>query len=155
MLLQREQFLTIFYTINSSPMLVSKSVFKLIFVSSNYQTCTFPLKEHVDLDRSCWSLKTVCYKMQMIHTNVSQNCTVFLLPRRLTRSVIYGSKMFDTNKWPTLWVRKVKGKTVQFRDIFVWIIVFYFNNIHLHFITNGYISKTNSTDPRQRVPLIL
>ena len=33
-----------FYTINSSPMLVTKSVFKLIFILSNYQTCTFPLK---------------------------------------------------------------------------------------------------------------
>ena len=33
-----------FYTINSSPMPVTKSVFKLIFVLSNYQTCTFPLK---------------------------------------------------------------------------------------------------------------
>ena len=32
-----------FYTINSSPMLDTKSVFKLIFVLSNYQTCTFPL----------------------------------------------------------------------------------------------------------------
>ena len=43
MLLHREPFLTIFYTINSSPMLITKSVFKLIFVLSNYQTCTFPL----------------------------------------------------------------------------------------------------------------
>ena len=33
-----------FYTINSSPMLVTKSVFKLIFVLSNYQTWTFPLR---------------------------------------------------------------------------------------------------------------
>ena len=32
-----------FYTINSYPILVTKSVFKLIFVLSNYQTCTFPL----------------------------------------------------------------------------------------------------------------
>ena len=42
--LQRESFPTMFDTINSSPMLVTKSVFDLIFVSSNYQTCTFPLK---------------------------------------------------------------------------------------------------------------
>ena len=34
-----------FYTINSSPMLVTKSVFKLIFVLSNYQMCIFPLKQ--------------------------------------------------------------------------------------------------------------
>ena len=42
--------------------------------------------------------------------------------------------------------------------MFVWIIVFYFYNLctHMHFITNGYkrFSKTYSTDPRQRVPLI-
>ena len=44
MLLQRKLFLTKFYTINSSPMLVTKSVFKITFVLSNYQTCTFPLK---------------------------------------------------------------------------------------------------------------
>ena len=37
-LLQRESFPTMFYTTNSSPMLVTKSVFKLIFVLSNYQT---------------------------------------------------------------------------------------------------------------------
>ena len=43
MLLQSEPFLTMFYTINSSVMLVTDSVFKLIFVLSNYQTCTFPL----------------------------------------------------------------------------------------------------------------
>ena len=44
MLLQRKSFPTMFYTINSSPLLVTKSVFKLIFVLSNYyQTCTFPL----------------------------------------------------------------------------------------------------------------
>ena len=42
-LLQRESFPTMCYTINSSPMLVTKSVFKVIFVLSNYQTCTFPL----------------------------------------------------------------------------------------------------------------
>ena len=44
-LLQRESSPTMFYTINSSPMLITKSVFKLIFVSSNYQTCTFPLSK--------------------------------------------------------------------------------------------------------------
>ena len=40
-----------FYTTNSSPMLVTSSVFKLIFILSNYQTCTFPLKA---LDSSSW-----------------------------------------------------------------------------------------------------
>ena len=46
---------------------------------------------------------------------------------------------------------------MQFSGMFVWIIVFYFYNIFppISFIPNGYkrFSKTNSTDPRQRVPL--
>ena len=42
---QRESFSTMFYTINCSPMHVTKSVFKLIFVLSNYQTCIFPLRD--------------------------------------------------------------------------------------------------------------
>ena len=51
-----------------------------------------------------------------------------------------------------------KSKTVQFRVILVWIIIFYFEKYlsnQMHFITNGYkrFSKTNSTDRRQRVPL--
>ena len=39
-----------------------------------------------------------------------RNCTVFLLPRRLARSAIYGSQIFDSQKWPNMLVRKVKGK---------------------------------------------
>ena len=42
MLLQREPFLTMFYTVDSSPMLVTKSVFKLIFVLSNYANVYLP-----------------------------------------------------------------------------------------------------------------
>ena len=43
-----------------------------------------------------------------------QNCTVFLLPRRQTRSAIYGSQIFDSHKWPTMLVRTVKGKPRNF-----------------------------------------
>ena len=43
-----------------------------------------------------------------------RNCTVFLLPRRLTRSAIYGSQIFDSHKWPTVLVRTVKGKPRNF-----------------------------------------
>ena len=42
----------------------------------------------------------------MIHTNMPRNCSVFLLPRRLTRSAIYGSQIMG--------VRKVKGKPRNF-----------------------------------------
>ena len=54
------------------------------------------LKEHVALDRSSWSLKSVW--------------------NRLTPII----------KWPTVLVRKVNRKTTQFRGKIVWIIVFYF-----------------------------
>ena len=57
MLLQRELFLTMLYTINSSSMLVTKSVFKLICVLSNYQTCTFPLNK---LSPVTWYSKVQC-----------------------------------------------------------------------------------------------
>ena len=50
----------------------------------------------------------------MIHTNMPRNYTVFLLPRRLTRSAIYESQIFDPHKWPTGLVRKVKGKPRNF-----------------------------------------
>ena len=39
---------------------------------------------------------------------------VFPLPRRLTRSAIYGSQIFDSHKWPTVLVRTVKGKPRNF-----------------------------------------
>ena len=50
----------------------------------------------------------------MVHTNMPRNCTVFLLPRRLARSAIYGSQIFDSQKWPNMLVRKVKGKPRNF-----------------------------------------
>ena len=50
----------------------------------------------------------------MIHTNMPRNCTVFLLPRRLTRSAIYGSQIVDSHKWSTVLVRTVKGKPRNF-----------------------------------------
>ena len=46
----------------------------------------------------------------MIHTNMPLICTVFLLPRRLTRSAIYGSPIFESHKWPSVLLRAVKGK---------------------------------------------
>ena len=42
MLLQREPFLTMIYTINSSKLLVTKSVFMLTIIFSNYKECTVP-----------------------------------------------------------------------------------------------------------------
>ena len=50
----------------------------------------------------------------MIYTNMPRNCVVFFLPRRLTRSAIYGSQIFDSHKWPTVLVRNVTGKLCNF-----------------------------------------
>ena len=41
--LQREPFLTMFYTINLSPLLIAKKGFMLIIILSNYQQCSLPL----------------------------------------------------------------------------------------------------------------
>ena len=46
----------------------------------------------------------------MIHTSITQNCTVFSLRRELTRSAIYGSQ----HKWPTMFVDEVKRKPRNF-----------------------------------------
>ena len=62
-LLQREPFLTLFYTINSYPFLTTKSVFKLTIILSNYQKCpAVPLKNKNTLLTGCrswysWTLK--------------------------------------------------------------------------------------------------
>ena len=50
----------------------------------------------------------------MIHTNMPRNFTVFLLRCEQTRSAIYGSQNFDSHKWPTVLVRRVKGKPRNF-----------------------------------------
>ena len=46
-LLQRELFLTMFYTINLSPLLVTKWGFMLIIILRNYQKCPLPLNMHL------------------------------------------------------------------------------------------------------------
>ena len=46
--------------------------------------------------------------------SIARNCMVFLLPRGQTQSAIYGSQVFDSHKWPTVLVRKVKGKPRNF-----------------------------------------
>ena len=50
----------------------------------------------------------------MIHTSITRNWVVFLLPRRQTRSAIYGCQVFDFHKWPTVLVRTDKGKPCNF-----------------------------------------
>ena len=95
----------------------------------------------------------------MIHTSITRNYLVFLLPRLQTRSAIYGSQIFDSHKWPTVLVRKVKESHAILRHICVDHCILLLKHLsnHMHFVTNGqkHFSKTNSTDPRQRVPLRL
>ena len=50
----------------------------------------------------------------MIHTSITKNCVVCLLPRRQTRSAIYGSQIVDFYNRPIVLVRKVKGKPRNF-----------------------------------------
>ena len=96
----------------------------------------------------------------MIHTNLPRNCVVFLLLCKLTRSAIYGSQKFDSHKWSTVLVDEVKGKPCNleaclsgslystFTSSFYSYMYAFYNNL---MVTN--FSKTNSTDPRQCVPL--
>ena len=50
----------------------------------------------------------------MIHTSITQNCTVFIIGRELTRSAIYGNQKFYSHKWPTVLVDDIKGKPRNF-----------------------------------------
>ena len=52
----------------------------------------------------------------MTNTNMPRNCTIFLLPRHLTWSPIYGSQIFDSHKWPTVLVRTVTRKPRSFKE---------------------------------------
>ena len=92
----------------------------------------------------------------LIHTSITRDCVVFLLPRRQTRSAIHGSQFFDFHKWPTVLVRKVKVKPRNIEANVCGSLILLLKHLsnHMHFITNGYqrFLKTNSTDPRQRVP---
>ena len=93
----------------------------------------------------------------MIHTNMPRNCVVFLLLCEPIQSAIYGSQKFDSHKWPTVLVDEVKGKPWIFEACLCGSLILLLQHLstHMHFVTNAYkrFSKTNSTDPRQRVPL--
>ena len=94
----------------------------------------------------------------MIHTNLPRYCVVFLLFCELKRSAIYGSQKFDSRKWPSMLVDEFKGKPYNFKACLCGSLYSTFTtSFHPYaFITNGYkfFSKTNLTDPRQRVSLI-
>ena len=80
----------------------------------------------------------------MIPTNLPRNWGFFLLLCKLTRLAIH--------KWPSMFVDEVKGISSDTCVDHCILLLNYLSN-HMHFITNGYkrFSKTNSTNPRQRV----
>ena len=60
----------------------------------------------------------------MIHTFALE--ITWFSPLLCKLTAIYGSKKFDSHKWPTVFVDEVKAtNTTQFRVILVWIIIFY------------------------------
>ena len=92
----------------------------------------------------------------MTHTSLPRNCVVFLLLFELTQLAIYGSQKVESHKRPTVLVYEVKGKLCNFEACLcvysTFTVSFY---PYAFYKKNGYkrFSKTNSTDPRQRVPL--
>ena len=72
-----EAFPTMFYTINSSPMLVTKSVFKLIFVLRNYQNVYLPFNRKyyfiINMCKTCFHL---CFAEVKLFTLVCNESTV-------------------------------------------------------------------------------
>ena len=97
----------------------------------------------------------------MIHTSITRNCVVFLLPRRLTRSAIYWSKKFDSHKWLTVLVDEVKGKLEILRRVFFLCGSLYYTfttSFYPHAFYNKWFQTLFKdqleTDPRQCVPLI-
>ena len=66
--LQRELFLTMFYTMNLSPLLVTKQGFVLIIILSIYQQCPLPLMIVWNL-RCCKSFYFVCVAVWLIICN--------------------------------------------------------------------------------------
>ena len=67
MSLQRELFLPMFYTIDLSPLLITKKGFMLIIILSNYHYCPLPLKA-VDTFGNCQRLAFTVGVSQHMHT---------------------------------------------------------------------------------------
>ena len=83
----------------------------------------------------------------MVVKNMPRKRMVFLIRRELTRHAILWSQEFDSIKWPTLLVRKVKGKlhTFEARHVCVDHCNLLLKHLSNHF--NFMLSWTNPTDP--------
>ena len=71
----------------------------------------------------------------MIHTSLPRNCVVFFLLCELTWSAIYGSKKFDSHKWPE--IKEKPGNFEAYLCRSLYSTLQHLSN-HIHFITNGY-----------------
>ena len=109
-LLQRESFPTMFYTINSSPVLVTKSVFKLIFVLSNYQTCTFPLSTNTAKHSKSMLTRTVLPAKTRHMYNLWMVSCLFLLSRKLLSNIFCLSSSMKLG--PGAYCRQLFGVTI-------------------------------------------
>ena len=80
---------------------------------------------------------------------------MFLLLRRQTRFVIYGSQIFDSRKLPTVLVCKVKGKSRNFEANVCESLYSTFKSSFepYAFYNKRFAFQRPTTDPRQRVPL--
>ena len=73
----------------------------------------------------------------MIHTHIARNCTVSLLRCEQTRSAILWGQNFDSIKMACRRSSRRNSKIMQFRGMFMWIIIFFFQIIFL-FIMHFY-----------------
>ena len=86
--------------------------------------CPITLKEHVALDRSSWSSKSVCNRLlQNTHGYKDDLKVEYNDPHKFasklrgfpfTLQTILTPQKFDSHKWPTVFVDEVKGKPCNF-----------------------------------------
>ena len=97
--LQRELFLTMFYTINLSPLLVIKKGFMMIIILSNYQQCPQPLTiSQLTIEEITWiSCEELRSALNVIFTNSEPINPTFYF--RFGRQNV----LFNPNSIETLW----------------------------------------------------
>ena len=99
MALQREPFLTTFYTINPSPLLVATKGFKLIIILSNYQ-CPLPsslLAQHQDhWPRACSPVQTSSPVLSLPSSKLSIVSKSRIISRQ---NLLQGLTSFLPDRW--------------------------------------------------------
>ena len=85
MALQREPFLTTFYIINLSPLLVTKKGFMAIIILSNYQQCPLPLR--IPFWRIATSMNFLIGPLDQGETQTHYHSSLFVVMQRDSRNV--------------------------------------------------------------------